>query len=216
MRTASMLALVGLSATVAGCGGGTKTVTSTIGDTTPAASTTATTPATTAASTTSADATTTTTAASGADANKRDPITVKGKKGDTLTLYGSGLSGGSHVKAKLKVTVKAVRGPFSGFNLPAGRKLIGVDMRISNIGTTTYKDYQPGGTLIVSSGETGKQTNLISGSGKSPCDNPRTILKPGQSKDVCVAFDVPKASSPKSFEYVADVGYGDTGFWTLS
>jgi hypothetical protein len=53
-----------------------------------------------------------------------DPITVKGKVGDTLALQGSGLNDGSshHTKNRIRVTLKGVKGPFEGFDIPKGRQ----------------------------------------------------------------------------------------------
>ena len=44
---------------------------------------------------------------------------------------------------------------------------------------------------------------------------PRVKLKSGQSRDVCLAFEVPKTSRAEAFQYISDSGDGDTGFWTL-
>ncbi|HEX6388290.1 MAG TPA: hypothetical protein VFZ89_02550, partial [Solirubrobacteraceae bacterium] len=149
-----------------------------------------------------------------AEETRTDPITVKGKLGDTLRLVGqSGYKKPS--KVKVAVTVKRITGPFSGFNLDAGRKLIGIEVRVTNVGTARFDDALPGGRLAVSGGESGKQTSLISTGKKSPCDNPSLKLAPGQSKEVCIAYDIPKAGTPETFEFAVDSGYGDTGLWRL-
>ena len=116
----------------------------------------------------------------------------------------------------MRVTVKGTRGPFKGYDLPAGRKLVGVELKFSNQGDGVYDDPQPRGELKLTGGKTGKQTNLIQMDGtKSPCNNPSVKLKTGQSRSVCIAFEVPKAAKPESFEFVTDSGYGDTGVWAL-
>ena len=166
------------------------------------------------------------TAASTSDASDRpdsdgngipDKITVKGKAGDTLALEGSGLNDDpeDHTKTRIRVTLKDVRGPFEGFNIPAGRELIGVDLRFENVGELRYDDAQPNGELAVAGGESGKQTSLIQVGGKNPCENPSLKLKTGQSKDACIAFEVPKSEEPRTFQYVSDVGFGDTALWSL-
>jgi len=200
---------------VSGCGGTTKTVTST---TTPPAASSPAAASATAAST----ASTITPPASGATAPasdaRKDPITVKGRKGDALTLlgqYATTASGAAKARVKVKVTLNAIRGPFRGFTLAAGHKLIGVDVHVVNLGAKTFSDPLPSGMLILVGGESGKQTNLISGSGSSPCDNPSLKLKQGQAADACVAFDVPKTSKLETFQFATDSGYGDTGLWRL-
>jgi hypothetical protein len=146
-----------------------------------------------------------------------DAITVKGSLGDTLALQGSGLNKdpNDHTKTRIRVTLKGVRGPFKGYDIPSDRKLIGVDLRFVNVGRLVYENPQPQGQLTVVGGETGKQTSLIQLSGKSPCDDPSLKLAAGQAKNVCIAFEVPKADRPQSFQYVADSGYGDRGLWRL-
>lgn len=146
-----------------------------------------------------------------------DPITVKGRMGDALTLLGSGLNDDpdDHTKTKIKVRLKAVRGPFKGFQIPASRALIGVELEFTNVGAKRYDDPQPDGTLTVAGGESGKQTNLIPLSGGNPCDNQSLKLAKGQSRSTCIAFDIPKKEKPLALEYVSDSGYGDTALWSL-
>jgi hypothetical protein len=146
-----------------------------------------------------------------------DVITVKGKLGDTLALQGSGLNDDpkDHTKTRVRITLKRLVGPFSGFDIPQSRQLIGIQLRFVNTGKLVYDNPQPHGELTVAGGETGKQTSLIAIGRKSPCDNPSVKLQSGQAKNVCIAFEVPKAEKPMSFQYVADSGYGDTGLWAL-
>jgi len=146
-----------------------------------------------------------------------DPITVKGRLGDALTLVGSGLNDdpNDHTRTKIKVRLKGVRGPFKGFQIPSNRALIGVELEFTNVGAKLYDDPAPDGTLTVAGGESGKQTNLIPLSGANPCDNKSLKLAKGQSKSTCIAFDIPKREKPMALEYVADNGYGDTGLWSL-
>jgi hypothetical protein len=148
----------------------------------------------------------------------REPVTtIKGAKGDALTLQGSGLNPdvNDHTRTKVKVTLKGTRGPIKGFKISSKNKLIGVLLRFSNVGETLYDDPLPNGTLKLVGGGTGKQASLIPLGGKNPCKNPTVKLKQGQSKNVCIAFEMPKQAKLESFEYVTDAGYGDTGVWTL-
>ena len=146
-----------------------------------------------------------------------DVMTIKGAVGDTLALEGSGLNDdvNDHTKTKIRVTFRGTRGPFKGYDIPSGRKLIGVELRFTNTGSLRYDDALPQAQLTIKGGETGKQTSLIPLSGKNPCANPSLKLKAGQSKNVCIAFEVPKSGKPEAFQYVTDHGYGDTGFWAL-
>jgi hypothetical protein len=146
-----------------------------------------------------------------------DAITVKGARGDTLTLDGSGLNDdvNDHRKTRIRVTLQRLSGPIKGFDVPAGRELIGVVLRFANVGRLRYDDAQPNGQLTVRGGEAGKQTSLIPIGGKNPCDDPSLKLSTGQSRTACLAFEIPRSAKPMAFEYVADAGYGDTGLWSL-
>jgi hypothetical protein len=146
-----------------------------------------------------------------------DVITVKGKLGDRLELQGSGLNDdvSDHSKTDVRVTLKGVRGPFKGYDIAADRKLIGLELRFTNQGELEYSDPQPDGTLSVAGGETGKQTNLITLGGKEPCENNSVKLRKGQSKDTCIAFEVPKNGKLEAFQYITDSGFGDTGLWAF-
>jgi len=147
-----------------------------------------------------------------------DVQTKKGKLGEALTLLGQGTldaNGKPEPQGEVKVTVKKVIGPFSGFDLDAGRKLIGVQIRFTNVADKLFDDPQPNATLTLIGGETGKQTNLISVNKESPCDNPSIKLKKGQSKDTCLAFEVPKDGKLQTLEFGMDSGFGDTGLWSL-
>jgi hypothetical protein len=146
-----------------------------------------------------------------------DVITVKGKLGDRLELQGSGLNDDvdNHAKTDIRVTLKGVRGPFKGYDIAPDRKLIGLELRFTNAGALEYSDPQPDGTLSVAGGETGKQTNLITLGGKEPCENNSVKLRKGQSKDTCIAFEVPKRGKLEAFQYITDSGFGDTGLWAL-
>jgi hypothetical protein len=214
------MTICGAAVLIAGCGGGSETKTVTVPATTPAvtteAATTPTTTVTVSATETTAPVTTETVAA--ADDSRQDPITVKGRRGDAFVLlgqYATTVSGKPKGRVKVKVTLDGMRGPFSGFDLAAGRKLIGFDVTVTNIGAKRFSDPLPSGQLILGGGDTGKQTNLISGSNASPCDNPSLKLEQGESKKVCIAFDVPKRARLVSFQFATDSGYGDTGLWRL-
>jgi hypothetical protein len=143
-----------------------------------------------------------------------DAVTLKGRVGDTLTLEGAGLNAG-HTKSKIRVTLQGMKGPFSGFKVASNRQIIGVALKVKNVGKLKYDDPLPSGQLTGASGESGKQTSLIPFGGTNPCDNPSLKLKSGQSKTVCIAFEVPKKDRPRTFEFGTDSGFGDTGLWKL-
>ena len=195
------LAALGLAAVIAGCGSG--------GGSSSSSSS---------SSNSSSNAARSTAKRPDADGNGiPDAITVKGALGDTLALQGSGLhdNPNDHTKARLRVTLKDVRGPFKHFNIPSGQKLVGVDLRFANVGRIVYKNALPQGRLTLSGGGTAKQTTLIPIGGRNPCDDKSLALQAGQAKSICIAFEIPKSSKPLSFRYASDYGYGDKAVWTL-
>ncbi len=143
-----------------------------------------------------------------------DAVTLKGRLGDTLTLEGAGLND-DHTKSKIRVTLQGIKGPFQGFKVASNRQIIGVTLKVKNVGKLSYDDPLPSGQLTGASGESGKQTSLIPFGGSNPCDNPSLKLKTGQSKSVCIAFEVPRSDKPRTFEFGTDSGFGDTGLWKL-
>jgi hypothetical protein len=209
IKPLSTAAAVAALAALAGCGGS--------GSDAHTAAAIGPAPTQAAAATTTATPAPKATATAAAADDSADPTTHKGTLGATLKLAGSGLHDdvNDHRKTLIKVTLKGQNGPFSGFQLPANRKLIGVQLHFVNIGKLRYDDALPSGTLTLSGGETGKPTQLIPGTGANPCPTPSLKLKTGQAKDVCVAFEVPKSAKPIAYQYVTDSGYGDTGLWKL-
>jgi hypothetical protein len=163
--------------------------------------------------------TSTTTSSSAAKTSNDDdgPQTLKGAVGDALALQGSGLNDdpNDHTKTKVKVKLTAVRGPFKGFDIPSDHKLVGVVLQIANVGQMRYSDPLPDGVLTLDSGKPGKQTSLIAVGRPNPCANPSLKLDAGESKRVCIAYEIPKRATPRAFKYVTDSGYGDTGQWSL-
>jgi hypothetical protein len=200
----ALLATVGLALVLAGCGSASEEPSSS-GDGDKAA---AATPAATEAEVKDAD-----------NDGIEDPVTVKGAVGDTLELNGSGLGNkdsSDHTKTKIKVTLRGIKGPFKGYEIASNKKLIGLQFRFVNTGELVYDNPLPNGKLKLAGGGSGKQTTLIQINGsKNPCVNPRLKLKAGGSKNVCIAFEVPKKGKLDTFEYVADSGYGDTAQWAL-
>ena len=194
MPRISGLAAVGVGAlALAGCGS-TKTKTVTVGAatgaaTTPASTTpAATTPAATTPTTTTAPATTTPTASTGDN---------HGSLGDTLTVKGQ-------TKDVVAVTAIKVHDPASGYDPDAGKRVIGVDFTVKNVGTVLYKDF-PSAQVTTADGETSGSAISVGGS----CNSPSTIrLKPGDSKSFCLPFQIAKAGVVKTIQYEPDAGYG--------
>lgn len=152
------------------------------------------------------------------DPEDGEPRTVEGRLGDPLTLTGQpdyDASGNATPGETAEVTFTKVIGPFKGFDLPAGREMIGVRVTWKNVGDPPLDYPQPQATLTLVGGEKGKQTNLIMVGGESPCDNESVELTTGKSMNSCLAYEVPKGAKVESIEFAMSYGYGDTGIWTV-
>jgi hypothetical protein len=211
-RVAWMVALAGFAG-LAGCGGGSSEEKTAQATATQTAAETPTPTATPTAGTEQASSGSTKRPDEDGDGTP-DPQTFRGSLGDTFTLVGQP-SYKKAAKDALKVTVLGLKGPFSGFDVGSGKELIGLEVRFVGVGSKAYSDPQPSGELTLSSGETGKPTSLITGSGTNPCDAPSLKLTKGKSVTACLAFEVVKNAKPRVFQYAADNGYGDTGVWKL-
>jgi hypothetical protein len=146
--------------------------------------------------------------------DSKDPVTVKGALGDALTLRGSSTSPDG--QSLQRVVVKKIAGPYKGFDVAKGRELVGVELSITSLNAAPVVDPLPNGALTTDGGEQGKQTQLITVGGKNPCKNPSVKLAKGQTKDVCIAYEVPAGATLKTFQFETDAGYGDSGLWTVS
>jgi hypothetical protein len=177
---------------LAGCGSS-KTKTVTVGPASSAATSPSTTPAqTTPAQTTPATTTppaTTTTASSGGGNH--------GSLGDTLTVKGQ-------TKDVIAVTASKVHDPASGYDPDKGKRVIGVDFTVKNVGDVVYKDF-PSAQATTEDGESSGSAISVGGS----CNSPSTIkLKPGDSKSFCLPFQIAKSGVLKTIQYEPDAGYG--------
>ena len=212
-RVIWMVMLVGAIGSMAGCGGDDEQTATTPTTAESAATATPTPEATETAAAEEASPDSTVRPDTDGDGTP-DVATFRGKTGDSFILVGQP----TYKKAAedaVKVTVLGLTGPFSGFDAGKGNQLIGVKVRFEGAGEAVYEDAQPHGELTLNSGETGKQTSLITGTGKNPCDNKSLKLEKGEKVSSCLAYEVPKGDKPKVLQYAASSGYGDTGVWQL-
>jgi hypothetical protein len=173
---------------IAGCGSSkTKTVTverpaaaATSAATTPAAETT---PATTPATTTATDS--------------GGPGGNHGKLGDTLTVNGQ-------TKDVIAVTALKIQDPAKGYDPKPGKRVVGVNFTVKNVGKVVYKDF-PSAQITTADGESSGSAISVGGS----CNSPSTIkLKPGDSRAFCLPFQIARRGKLKTIQYEPDSGYG--------
>jgi hypothetical protein len=198
MRGIKWLAAIGVGAlAIAGCGSS-KTKTVTVGAATSAATTPASPAAQTTPATTTPAATTpaapTTTASSGNHGSLGDTLTVKGQTKDVVA-----------------VTATKVHDPASGYDPDKGKRVVGVDFTVKNVGSVLYKDF-PSAQATTADGESSGSAISVGGS----CNSPSTIkLQPGESKSFCLPFQIAKAGVLKTIQYEPDAGYGTPAVFSV-
>ena len=143
--------------------------------------------------------------------------TIKGAKGEALTLQGSGLNPdvNDFTRTKVKVTLKRIKGPIKGFKISSKNKLMGVMLRFTNEGEQLYDDPLPNGTLKLAGGGTGKQAVADPARRYEPLQEPDREAQAGQVQERLHRVRDAEEGELESFEYITDAGYGDTGKWAL-
>jgi hypothetical protein len=133
--------------------------------------------------------------------------------GDTVELRGN--SAGE----RIAVTVVQVTDPAIGaseFEQPStGNRFVGVQIRLTNTGTTDFEDAPDNGSrLLDPSGQSYGSTVLSVSAGQSFGGS--VHIAPGDSRLGYLVFDVPAASVADRFQFTLDSGFGpETAVWTL-
>jgi hypothetical protein len=135
---------------------------------------------------------------------------TEGKVGSTLSLTGND-------GETMDVTVTGVLDPATGgeFDQPsAGTRFVGIKVRLKNTGGTPYSDSPSNGAaLITNTDEEADSTITVGGSCNSPSD---VKIAPGDTRDVCIPFEVKTAQKGTKFQFTLDSGFADqTGEWSL-
>src|SRR5215210_696527 len=141
------------------------------------------------------------------------------KLGDETTLKGLG-------QESMKVKVIRVQDPLP---LPpakgliqekprAGRRFVGVHVRLTNLGKETYEDSALNGSRLVTDVKDGANpTILLGGKCSSKRLGTRLVLKAGATRKGCLPFQVKKKAKVTAFEFRLDSGHGPEGAkWSVS
>lgn len=120
-----------------------------------------------------------------------------GTVGSTVTVKGQ-------TKDVIAVTVGKIEDPLLAYGADPGKRVIGVNVTIKNVGKVNYSD-SPSAFVSTKDGEI--SGSLITGSG--PCNTPGTLkLTPGQQKSICLPFEIAKSGKLAFIQYNVDSGYG--------
>jgi hypothetical protein len=118
---------------------------------------------------------------------------------------------------KIKLTVVALKDPARPANhyitAGKGKRYVGVEVRLTNVGTVVYKDSPSNGATLV--GTSGHEYNAEFGDiGGEFAGN--TIDQVGDDRVGVLPFTVPKTDKPHELQFTLDSGFGpDTGQCTF-
>jgi hypothetical protein len=136
---------------------------------------------------------------------------VKGARvGETLTLEGQG--------REMRVTVVSVLdpAPVSPRDEPeAGKRFVGIDLRLENTGDKTYEDAPFDGASLATSEQVLGESTLAS---RGRCElGPRITIRPGEQHQGCMLFEVPREAELVTFEFTLSPGAASrrAGQWRL-
>ena len=139
--------------------------------------------------------------------------TPKAHVGDSITLRG-GEDG-----EKIKVKVNKVIDPLTGgeFDQPsAGKRYVGIEITLKNVGKTTYSDSPSNGAHLIGTNDRQFDSTILSG---GPCGDEFSAsakIAPGDRRVGCIPFEVGKQAKLKKFQFALSSGFGpDNGEWIL-
>lgn len=119
--------------------------------------------------------------------------------------------------ASVQVTLLAIRDPARSTNQyikpAAGKRYVGVRLRLKNTGGVVYDDSPSNGAALVDT-----QDQSFSGgffdAVEPPLGSPK--IRAGDQRAGWLTFEVPKASKLRTFQFSLDSGFGpETGEWAL-
>jgi hypothetical protein len=141
------------------------------------------------------------------------PKPKKAGIGDSITL--TGFDGG-----KIKVKLLRVLDPVAGgdYEQPAaGKRYLGIELQLANVGDKTYKDSPSNGaTVIYGDDRQASATLLIDGVCASNGFASDARISPGAKRKGCIPFEISTSRKPKTFQFALDSGFADEGGeWVL-
>lgn len=145
------------------------------------------------------------------DAGKKKAKANVAKIGDPITLEGT--------DTKMRVTVLKIIDPVAGgqFDEPtAGNRFVGVQVKLQNVGDTTYSDAPSNGAELIMSDDTQAEGGLL-GEGQCSSDfGSSAKVSPGSVQQGCIPFQAKQGLRPKTFQFGLDSGFGpQSGEWRL-
>lgn len=139
----------------------------------------------------------------------------RARLGDAITLQGNTDAG----EPAMKVTALKVLDPLAAgqYDTPAaGKRYVGIRVRLTNVGSTTYNDAPSNGATLIITGDEQAQSTILSGGECGTDFVSAAKIAPGESQVGCLPFEVAKGKQPKEFQFTLASGFGNqTGEWRL-
>ncbi|CAG7657954.1 DUF4352 domain-containing protein [Actinacidiphila bryophytorum] len=133
--------------------------------------------------------------------------------GHTLSL--TGINAGE----KLDVTVVKVVDPAHGTDLsspPPGKRLVAVQFRLHNTGSTTYNDSPANGAKVVDTQGQGFDSAITDTTSAGPNFPATTTISPGGKALGFIVFEVPAGSKVAMVQFALDSGFStDVAQWKV-
>jgi hypothetical protein len=149
------------------------------------------------------------------DAAKQDK--QKLKVGDETTL--KGLGDGSMKVRVVKIEDPLPLPPAKGLlqeKPRAGRRFVGVHVRLTNLGKEPYGDAPLNGSRLVTDVKDGANPTILLGGKCRSKDGTQLRMKPGATKKLCLPFQARKRAKVEAFEFTLDSGQGpESGRWSV-
>lgn len=129
--------------------------------------------------------------------------------GEALTLTGSDVT--------VRVTVRGVRDPLPAGefdSVATGKRMVGVELRLTNqSASATYDDSPSNGAKLIYGNDVQADSAFAFGG----CEAQSLTIAPGDSRRVCIPFEVGANNSLKTFQFALDSGFSDDrGEWHVN
>jgi uncharacterized protein DUF4352 len=145
--------------------------------------------------------------------NRPAPKPGQATIGSTITL--KGIDDGERVAVTLVKIVNNAPGADEFNQPPSGKVFIAVQIRMRNTGTAGYDDSPSNGAKLLDGA--GQQYEVGLNDVKSGPSLPAvTKMPPGGNALGFLVFEVPKGTTPTTFQFALNSGYADqTGQWSI-
>jgi len=131
-----------------------------------------------------------------------DPITVTGNEGE-----------------RVRVTAVDVLDPVRlgrYEQATKGTRVVGVTVKLSNVGDAAYADSPSNGAALIVSGNEQAQSAFLSSGSCSVDFGASARISPGSEQGGCIAYEVPQGKEPQLFRFALNTGSASqTGEWRL-